>query len=144
MLDVCALLLAEVDGDADTTFQAQLTFAMSRHAAVDLALVLKTRPCATLPDRLPPDDLDQLRSRLRRAGLRLREGSGTDTAARLSELRGMYEPFVDALAQRFLLALPRIYCADPAIDNWQRSAWMKRAPGIGTLPVATTDQEHFD
>ena len=24
----------------------------------------------------------------------------------------------------------------PSADNWQRSAWMKRAPGIGSLPIA--------
>jgi hypothetical protein len=29
-----------------------------------------------------------------------------------------------------------------AIDNWQRSAWLERAPGIGSLPTANPS-EHF-
>ena len=42
VLDTCALLLTVVEG-ADRT-QARLTFAMARHAVVDLGLVLRRRP----------------------------------------------------------------------------------------------------
>ena len=46
----------------------------------------------------------------------------------------MYEPLVNALGAHFLFALPLIV-SGPTVDNWQRSAWMKRAPEIGSLPV---------
>src|SRR5271165_920651 len=42
ILDTSALLLAGVDGS--DKYQARLTFAMARHAAVDLALVFQTPP----------------------------------------------------------------------------------------------------
>src|SRR5438128_3297382 len=95
ILDTCALLIVGVK-DA-TPYQAQLTFAMARHAIVDLALVFRTPPLVPDPDRLPNDRLLQLRALLREAGLSLREGPAVD--AKLAELRAMYEPFVNALAK---------------------------------------------
>jgi len=122
-------------------FQAQLTFAIGRHASVDLALVFKVPPAAPANDRLPPERLIQLRDLLNNAGFTLYGEKAAD--AKLIELRGMYEPFVNALAERFLFALPEFVPAGSNADNWQRSAWMKRAPGIGSLPIAETGDEHF-
>ena len=137
MLDSCALILAQVKGV--NTYQTQLTFAMARHAAVDLALVLKTPATAPQSDRLSDDRVEQIRQLLRELGLELNEASAANS--RLRELRGMYEPFVNALASRFLLTLPPLMSTDATIDNWQRSAWMARAPGINRLAV--TDDQHF-
>jgi hypothetical protein len=140
VLDTCAFLLTEVQG-ADP-YQTQLTFAMARHAAVDLALVFKTPPQAPDPDRLPRPQLLQLREALKEVGLGVREAEGTD--AKLAELRAMYEPFVNALARHFLFILSPVMPEKPAVDNWQTSAWMRRTPGIGRLPVADASDEHFD
>src|SRR5262249_4912734 len=49
ILDTCSVLLVGVKGAG--AYQAQLTFAMARHAAVDLALVFRTPPLAPDPDR---------------------------------------------------------------------------------------------
>ena len=138
VLDACAFFIAGIKGQ--NPYQAQLTFAMARHAAVDLALVLKTPPVAPEPDRLPDEKLRQFRKQLRDAGAELAEGLAVD--AKLVELRRMYEPFVNALAQRFLFALPAIIPDTIDADNWQRSAWQPRAPEIGKLPVAQSEQ-HF-
>jgi len=140
MLDTCALLIAQVK--SEVTYQAQLTFAMARHAAVDLALVLKVTPVAPDGDRLPEEELNELREAFKAAGLVLRDGAST--AARLAELRGMYEPFLGGLAKRFMFVLPPILPGESTADNWQRSAWMRRTPGIGSLPVADVDEEHFE
>ena len=89
--------------------------------------------------------IDQLRQRLRElgceAGLVMRDGPATD--AKLAELRGMYEPFVCALARHLLLTLPEILPEKSRADNWQTSAWMRRAPAIGQLPV-TDGPDHFE
>jgi hypothetical protein len=69
-LDVSALLLTVVDS-ADRQ-QAKLTFAMARHALVDLALVLR-RPPATVEDRLPPERLAKLLATLRSAEVTVRD-----------------------------------------------------------------------
>ncbi len=139
MLDTCALLILGVTGrDA---YQAQLTFAMARHAAVDLCLVLKMPPLTPQPDRLPAERLQHLRAMLREAGLELRDGPAADR--QLAELRGTYEPFVNALANRFLFALPPLAPDEPVVDNWQRSAWMPRPSGIGDLSRPAGPIEHF-
>jgi len=54
-LDTTALLLTVVDGGNRT--QARLTFAMARHAVVDLGLVVRRPPKAPAGDRLPPDGI---------------------------------------------------------------------------------------
>jgi Ion channel len=140
ILDTCALLIAAVPGKY--TQQAQLTFAMARHAAVDLALVFNRRPRPPEPDRLPADAWLRLRRELGEAGLTVRDGPAVD--AKLAELRGMYEPFVNALALYFHFGLPPIFSEKPAVDNWQTSAWMRRVPGLRHLPVIDGTDDHFD
>ena len=66
VLDTCAVLLAAVEG-ADG-HQARLTFAMARHAAVDLALVARIPPLPPQPDRLPEAELARLWTVLHQAG----------------------------------------------------------------------------
>ena len=138
VLDTCTLLIAGVK-DIDP-YQAQLTFAMSRHAVVDLALVFKLSPPVSIPERLPPEEFNRLRELLLDAGLPLNQGPAFD--AKLAELRAMYEPFVEALAQYFLVALPHFVTEKPPVDNWQTSPWTRRVPGIGQLPLPVAD-EHF-
>jgi hypothetical protein len=139
ILDTSALLLAGVDGP--DRYQARLTFAMARHAAVDLTLTFRAPPPAA-PDRLPAADLARLRESLREAGLALRDGPAAARA--LGELRGLYEPFVHALAAYFQFALPPFQPEKPPVDNWQTSPWMKRSPDLGELPGAGTGDDHFD
>ena len=140
ILDSCALVIATAPGRC--SYQTQLTFAMSRHAAVDLALVFGTPPIAPQPDRLPADAWQRLSRQLREAGLEVRDGPAVE--AKLSELRGMYEPFVNALAQFFHFALPPIAPEKTGVDNWQTSAWMRRTAGLRHLPIVADGDEHFD
>ena len=58
ILDTSALLIAGVDGPHG--YQARLTFAMARHAAVDLAMVFQTPP-------LPPQSRSAVRGQTRPA-----------------------------------------------------------------------------
>ncbi len=139
VLDSCSLLLALAD--ARCAYQAQLTFAMARHALVDLSLVFGTPPLPPEPDRLPPERLLRLRELLRQHGMGLREGPAAD--AKLAELRGAYEPFANGLAQFLLFTLPDAVPEKAVVDNWQTSAWMRRLPGLSALPAADGD-EHFD
>jgi hypothetical protein len=140
VLDTCALLIAGIKGTCP--YQARLTFAMARHAVVDLALVFRTPPHAPATDRLPPERLQQLRQDLHAVGLEMKDGAAGDPL--LTELRGMYEPFVNALAEFLLFSLPPIVPEKTSVDNWQTSAWMRRAPGIGVLGVLKDGDEHFD
>ena len=118
ILDTCALIIAGVR-DIDP-YQAQLTFAMARHAAVDLALIFRTPPHAPRVDRLPPERLTVLREAFDKAGITMDAGAAND--AKLAELRGLYEPFVNALAEYFVFNLPPVLPEKPTVDNWQTSA----------------------
>ncbi len=140
ILDTCAILIVDVTNH--NSYQAQLTFAMARHAAVDLSLVLKAKPGLQPLDRLPQDQRQLLQDTLKEAGLDLRKGSEFD--AKLTELRGMYEPFLGALSERFLFTLPPLIPPEESADNWQRSAWMRKTPGIGSLPMSQGENEHFE
>jgi hypothetical protein len=137
VLDCCTLIIAGFK-DVDP-YQAKLTFAMARHAVVDLALVFNTPP-PEVPDRLSPQSLDALRQELAKAGVTLHDGPIVDE--KIAELRGMYEPFVRALAERFMFSIPPFSFERLAVDNWQTSAWMRRTVGIAHLSVVLQD-DHF-
>ena len=80
--------------------QARLTFAMARHAVVDLAQVFRTRPRPAPEDRLPAPVLAKLTADLAAAGFPLlAEAVAT---GRLRELRRTYEPYAAALSDYLL------------------------------------------
>ncbi|HET6250505.1 MAG TPA: potassium channel family protein [Tepidisphaeraceae bacterium] len=139
IMDTCAFLLVQVKGI--NSYQPQVTFAIARHAAVDLGLVLRTTVGQASADRLSTAQLADLRAQLANAGVALAEP--VEAEQKLRELRGMYEPFVAALAERMILALPPFMVDTESPDNWQRSAWMRPAPGIGKLPRAGGNADHF-
>ena len=119
ILDTCALLIVGVDSVPSA--QAKLTFAMARHAIIDIALIFKADPIEDDGDRLPPETLRRVRDTLQAAGIPLRDGDAADSE--LADIRATYEPFVLALSRRFLFPLPP-WVADPsAVDNWVTSAW---------------------
>ncbi|HEY6230563.1 MAG TPA: potassium channel family protein [Pyrinomonadaceae bacterium] len=121
ILDTCALVMVGVNGT--TTWQAKLTFAMARHAVVDLAQVFRARPGDPRLDtsRLLPADVDRIREILAQHDATLR--GGADANQKLSELRAMYEPYVCALSEMLLMPLPPWIVGEDAIDNWKTSAW---------------------
>ncbi len=140
ILDASALVVSSVPGAVKN--QAYLTFAMARHVAVDLCQSVSTPPIEPPEDRLPPARSSALRELLRGAGLELADGGGAEE--RLAELRGMYEPFVQALSRRFLMPLPPWMVEGHPVDNWQTSAWMRRTRGIGQLREAEPGDDHAD
>jgi ion channel len=130
ILDTSALAMVGLDGWC--MHQAHLTFAIARHAVVDLAQVFRTRPAAgPVADRLTGADLEQLRRRLADGGMTIRHGAGV--AERLAELRRQYEPFVAALSSHLLLPLPPWIRDGDRKDNWQTSSWR----------IAELSQDHF-
>src|SRR5216683_5793156 len=89
VLDVSALLIAYGEGTAK--WQSQLTFAIARHAVLDLAEVLRVKPLRPPQDRLPPGDVMQIRNLLMECRGSAKCGQAEDK--KLHELREMYEPY---------------------------------------------------
>lgn len=119
VLDTSALLIIGVEGTCQR--QAELTFAMARHAVVDLAIVFGTALRKPKRDRLSGAELEHLRSVLAEAGLKLHRGPEADQ--KLTELRQMYEPYVYSLSKYFHITVPPWMFESPQLDNWQMSAW---------------------
>ena len=138
ILDTCALVMAGMDRSCER--QAELTFAMARHAVVDLCLVFRTKPREPTHDRLPPETLAELRTTLATAGIMLREGEAADL--KLQDLRGMYEPYITALAEYFHTSIPPWVGAEGRRDNWQGSIQEARS-AARKEPQGRAKREHF-
>jgi hypothetical protein len=102
VLDLAGLVKVGIEGLP--TWRAHLTFAIARHAAVDLTQVLG-EGLVQLEDRLPPHELAAVRCELERAGLQLNASAEADRE--LAELRKSYEPYIASLSNRLMMPLPR-------------------------------------
>ncbi len=120
ILDTCALVMV---GGGSSAWQARLTFAMARHAIVDIAQVFRTAPRRHQADqgRLSHADFERMLSIIGP------DQSWTENLAaaedKLTELRQMYEPYVAALSDFLVMPLPPWILPPNAIDNWKTSAW---------------------
>src|SRR5262245_43410234 len=124
ILDTCALIMAGVNDGPKR--QAQLTFAMARHAVADLAQIFaRSRQPVLAPDRLPPTSLSALRDMLGKAGIALQDGAAEQ---KLHELRQMYKPHVQRLSQYLLMSLTPWFPPTATPDTWQITAWQMFAP----------------
>ena len=119
ILDTCAFIIASFEGPCKR--QAQLTFAITRHAIVDISDILNCPPREAKPNRLPLGQLDYLRTRLKEAGIELQEGTAVDE--KLSTLRRTYDPYVHSLSNYLRISLPPWIPERGWIDNWQTSEW---------------------
>src|SRR6266550_3681791 len=119
ILDTSSLFIVGFDGISTPT--VRFTFAIARHAAVDLAQIFGTPPMNTRLNRLSPEGFARMRVALAEVGLTLQHEE--DAEKRLYELRLIYEPFVYALADHLLVSLPPWISATRTVDDWQTSAW---------------------
>jgi len=131
MLDVTSLLLTGIEGIHPG--QAKLTFAMARHAAVDLAQVVNARYDPTAAERLTDAGFDRLRETLAAAGLKLR--ASEEAQQKLTRLRSMYEPYLHGMARNLMVVLPPWQHPVKMKDNWQAGPWdrMIQAKGLAVL-----------
>jgi hypothetical protein len=133
LLDVCTLILVGIEGIP--TKPVKFVFALARHAAVDLAQTFGVRPAVAqarsqdakgVPAkmRFPANlaDFSLLYADLQAKGVVFKSGVA-ETEAHFRDLRGMYEPFLEALSGYFLLYLPELRVSANRIDDWQTSAW---------------------
>jgi len=131
ILDTSALLIAGVSGHEAR--QAQLTFAMARHALVDLAQIFNLTPLNTAPDRLPAERYEQLYSALCQAGVSVcRDGSSIE---RLRAMRQLYEGYAEALSRFLFMPLPPWMTEHPRKDNWQAVAKLRAQTEAANAPA---------
>jgi hypothetical protein len=145
MLDVTSLLMTGIEGIHSG--QARVTFAMARHAAVDLAQVVNARYDPTAAERLTDAGFDRLRETLAAAGLKLH--TGDEAQEKLDKLRSMYEPYLHGMARNLMVGLPPWQHPAKLKDNWQAGPWDRviQAKGLAVLgQKAVTppgNEDHF-
>jgi hypothetical protein len=115
--------------------QAQLTFAMARHALVDLAQIFHLAPITDLPDRLPPQRYEKLYSLLCQSGISVcRDGRSIE---RLREMRALYEGYAETLSRYLNMPLPPWMADAPHKDNWLAVARLRAQAEAGAASSAT-------
>jgi hypothetical protein len=139
MMDVTSLIMMGVDGIHPE--QAKLTFAMARHAAVDLAQTVNARYDPHAPGRLTEEEFGRLRNDLAQHGVTLYDG--TDAAERLAELRALYEPYVHAMSGRLHFMLPPWIRGEYKKDNWQASPWDRMIQAQALQHPGRPVDDHF-
>jgi ion channel len=139
ILDSCALVMVAVQDTCRR--QAELTFAIARHAAVDLSQVFKMRPRALSHNRLPAEDVKRIRDMFLEHGMKV--PGLEEMGERLADLRNMYEPYLFALAEYLSLSLPPWIPAAKGKDNWQTTAWGRSAGLVEKEGAAIGTEDHF-
>ncbi len=135
ILDMSALMIAGIQGYEAR--QAQLTFAIARHAMVDLSQILSLRPINDAPDRLPAERYEKLYELLSESGVKVcRDGQSIE---RLREMRALYEGYAEALSRLLHMPLPPWLADRPFKDNWQTEAKVRARTDAANPP--SSDRE---
>jgi hypothetical protein len=146
MLDVTSLVMTGVEGIHPD--QAKLTFAMARHAAVDLAQVVNAEYSPHDLDRLTAADRARLNTELAWRGVTLSPAKGEDkdkagAPDRLTELREVYEPYLHALSRRLVMSLPPWIHSNRVKDNWQGGPWDRAIQARALERPGRAADDHF-
>ncbi len=125
VLDTSAVVMEGCEGPC--VRQAHLTFAMARHAVVDLAQVFSARQPANIEERLPDAAFAGLVEQIGRAGISL---TNPDARIRLARVRAQYEPYVTALSRHLELPVPPWTRQSDRPDNWEAAPWKTEPSGL--------------
>ena len=139
ILDSCALVKVAITDTCRR--QAELTFAIARHTAVDLSQVFKMRLRALPYERLPKEDVKRIHDMFVHHGMKVDDVE--EMEGRLVELRKMYEPYLFALAEYLSLSLPPWIPAAKGKDNWQTTAWGRSAGLVEKEGAGIGTDDHF-
>ncbi len=137
VLDACALLITTMEGAAAR--QAQLTFAMARHALVDVGHVFQVEPSARSkkmedPDRLPSETFGAVCELL--GDMHMRLCGDPESMRRLTAIRLLYEPQAHALSTFLKMELPLWVPVSSKADTWKAVSKLRADTGQDALGAA--------
>ncbi len=119
ILDTCALCISCLEHESIA--QAHLTFAMARHAVVDITQVFYKKPSTDMPERLSRASFQTICDQLRETGLKV--CAEQDSWNRLEEMRRLYEPYVVTLSLHLRMDLAPWSHPRGVKDNWLATRW---------------------
>lgn len=125
--DACSFVMAAYpernEEERALRHQAAMTYAISRHLAVDLSYAIGIAPLQ-YAGRLSEQEVQRLYEELSKHGLALRPCP--DTWSKLRELTAQYDPYYAGLARHLLLEIPAWMPLEERKAGWQKSAWDSR------------------
>lgn len=127
VLDTCAFHIACLN--RESSCQAQLTFAMARHAVVDITQVFHRKPSTDMPDRLSQAGFRTVCDDLRQVGMVL--CSDEKCWDRLEDLRRLYEPYIVTLSRHLRMDLAPWTHPAGVKDNWVATKWQSAGTVAG-------------
>ena len=140
VLDACALLITTIEGPQAR--QAQLTFAMARHALIDLGHVFHLEQQSEFKaqselNRLPPVVFSGVCSTLLDLDVKL----CGDPAARerLTRIRMLYEPHAHAISEYMKMPLP-LWVPEPKKKDLWKTVDELRASNPGPKEIYVSDR----
>ncbi len=150
VLDTCSLLIASIRGNSAR--QAQLTFAMARHAIADLTQVFNLQPVQPPVDRLSREEFGRMCGELSDAGVSL--CADPSSAARLDRMRSLYEGHAYALSQYLAIPLQPWVADRPLKSNWKTVSQVRaeaeavrrgtgNAAAFSAEPLPQEEDHHF-
>jgi len=147
ILDACSLLITSVE--ETPVRQAQLTFAMARHALVDLTQVfkLKNNKCwnQPKPDRLPSSDFRRLCGLLSDTEVKLCGDPASEE--RLKAIRALYEPYAQSLGAYLGMPVANWVAEPKKTDQWSMVASLRTHPPavrkVGEVEVSQAPVRHI-
>lgn len=116
ILDASALILASKNKVLHN--YAKSTFAIARHSTIDLAQVFFLTPQSSQHDRLTKKDFKTISKSLKKFGLPLLEES--EAEKKLTYLRTLYEPYIQALSSFFLMPITPFISKEEVEETWRR------------------------
>lgn len=119
VLDTCALCIACLEQEPNS--QAHLTFAMGRHAVVDITQVFHQQPSTNMSERLTRESFQTVCDELRQ--IKLFVCAEEDCWTRLEEMRRLYEPYLVTLSRHLRMELAPWIHPTGVKDNWVATRW---------------------
>jgi len=150
ILDACSLLITSVQ--EKPVRQAQLTFAMARHALIDLVQVFHLKEKKgwsqhLLTDRLSSADFRRLCGLLSDTDIQLCGDPASEE--RLRAIRALYEPYACALSEFLGTPVPNWVAEPKKTDSWSTVAGLRaiaeepRRKGAAKFPAGVVAPTHL-
>jgi len=119
ILDCCALIMVGLTGVR--TFQARMSFAVTRLAIAELSDLLGLEQVALGSVRLPPSEFEKIKGILNDVGVPFVE---SDAELHLARFRATYEPFLGGLSRHLMLPLSEWIPEESQnrSDNWTNNS----------------------
>jgi hypothetical protein len=117
ILDATVLIL--ISKNRELHMSAKSTFAIARHAAVDLTDAFYLTPHSTHIERLSKKDMIKLRNLLKDSSFSMRDGEKAEE--KLIYMRKLYEPYIHALSNFFVMPISPFISDQKVEEAWRKN-----------------------